>query len=44
MHVNYTLVMFETGRYTLGMGGEDDVMWSSVVSLKWQKGDREVLL
>ena len=43
MHVNCTLAMFEIGRYTLGAGGADDV-WSSVVPLKWQKGDKEVLL
>ena len=43
MHVNCTLVMFETGMYTLGVGA-DDVVWSScVVSLRWQKRYREVL-
>ena len=35
MHVNSTLVMFETCRDTLR--GGDDVVWSSVVSLRWQK-------
>ena len=43
MQVNSTLVMFETCRYTLGVGGADDVVWSSVVSLRWQKEYREVL-
>ena len=45
MHMNCTLVMFETGRDRLrGGGGSDDVVWSSGVSLRWQKGYREVLL
>ena len=44
MHVNCTVVMFEMGRCTLGVGGADDVVWSIVVSLRWQKGYREVLL
>ena len=44
MHMNCTLVLFETGRDRLGEGGADDVLWSSVVSLRWQKGYREVLL
>ena len=43
MQVNSTLVMFETCRCTLGVGGADDVLWSSVVSLRWQKEYREVL-
>ena len=38
MHMICMLVMFEMGRYTLGMGGADDVLWSSVVSLRWRKG------
>ena len=38
MHMICTLVMFEMGKYTLGMGGADDVLWSSVVSLRWWKG------
>ena len=25
--------MFETGRYTLGVGGADDVVWSSVLEV-----------
>ena len=29
--MNCTLVMFETGRDTLGVGGADDVVWSGVV-------------
>ena len=41
--MNCTLVMFEIGRYTLGVGGADDGVWSSVVSLRWQKGYRDVL-
>ena len=44
MQVNSTLVMFETCRYTLGVGGADDVVWSSVVSLRWQKRYGEALL
>ena len=45
MHMHCTLVMFETGRDRLGVGGgADDVVWSSAASLRWQKGYREVLL
>ena len=44
MHVNSTLVMFEMGRYTLSVGGADDVVWSSVVPLRQQKEYREELL
>ena len=46
MHVNSTLVMFETCRDTIrGEGGRggDDVVWSSVVSLRQQKRYRDVL-
>ena len=40
----YTSYVRDEQGHVGGKGEADDVMWSSVVSLWWQKGDREVLL
>ena len=41
----YTSIVWDVqGHIKGGGGGADDVVWSSVVCLRWQKGYREVLL